>query len=225
MCSLLFLSSNQTFKSLNRNFKFHQGKFHFFSSRQLTSSPCHSHTYKWLLSSSGSLASCTQQLFPTQLLLCWAWLWEKWKLSLRAVLQKARRKKNHKGLVKPWRSLEIPLSSFAMFLVKTVTESDFHSIYRDWNPRFKLKFHRFSYTAPCSGKLVPPLTHVYSYQVPETCVKICISPSVVPFSSYLQSFPAAGIFPMSHFSASGGQSIEVSASASVLPMNTQDWSP
>ena len=47
---------------------------------------------------------------------------------------------------------------------------------------------------------------------------------VVPFSG-LQSFPAPGSFPMSQFFASGGQNIGVSASASVLPMNIQDWFP
>ena len=52
-----------------------------------------------------------------------------------------------------------------------------------------------------------------------------ISSSVVPFSSYLQSFPASGSFPASQFFASDSQSIGVSASASVLPMNIQDWSP
>ena len=52
-----------------------------------------------------------------------------------------------------------------------------------------------------------------------------ISSFVVPFSSHLQSFPASGSFQMSQFFASGGQSIEASTSASVLPMNTQDWSP
>ena len=52
-----------------------------------------------------------------------------------------------------------------------------------------------------------------------------ISSSVVPFASYLQSFPASGSFPMSPFFASGGQSIGASASASVLPMNIQDWFP
>ena len=51
-----------------------------------------------------------------------------------------------------------------------------------------------------------------------------ISSSVIPFSSRLQSFPASGSFPMSQFFPSGGQSIGASASASVLPMNTQDWS-
>ena len=52
-----------------------------------------------------------------------------------------------------------------------------------------------------------------------------ISFSVVPFSSCLQSFPASGSFRMSQLFTSGGQSFGVSASTSVLPMNTQDWSP
>ena len=52
-----------------------------------------------------------------------------------------------------------------------------------------------------------------------------ISSSVVPFSSHLQSFPASESFPMSQFFASRGQSIGASASASVLPMNIQDWVP
>ena len=52
-----------------------------------------------------------------------------------------------------------------------------------------------------------------------------ISSSVVPFSSCPQSFPASGSFQMSQLFASGGQSIGVSASTSVLPMNTQDLSP
>ena len=52
-----------------------------------------------------------------------------------------------------------------------------------------------------------------------------LSSSVVPFSSCLQSFPASGSFPMSHFFPSGGQSIGVSASASVLPMSIWDWFP
>ena len=52
-----------------------------------------------------------------------------------------------------------------------------------------------------------------------------ISSSVIPFSSCPQSFPASGSFQMSQLFASGGQSIWVSASTSVLPRNTQDWSP
>jgi len=52
-----------------------------------------------------------------------------------------------------------------------------------------------------------------------------ISSSVVPFSSCPQSFPASGSFPTSQLFVSGGQTIGFSASTSVLPKNTQDWSP
>ena len=52
-----------------------------------------------------------------------------------------------------------------------------------------------------------------------------ISSSVIPFSSHLQSFPASGSFQMSQFFTSDGQRIGVSASASVISMNIQDWFP
>ena len=52
-----------------------------------------------------------------------------------------------------------------------------------------------------------------------------ISSSVIPFSSHLQSFPASETFPMSPFFTSGGQSVGVSASTAILPMNIQDWFP
>ena len=51
------------------------------------------------------------------------------------------------------------------------------------------------------------------------------SSSVIPFSSHLQSFQASGSFPTCQFFASGGQSIGVSASASILPLNIQNWFP
>ena len=54
---------------------------------------------------------------------------------------------------------------------------------------------------------------------------LTISSFVIPFSSCLHSFPASGSLPMSQFFGSGGQSIGVSASPSVLPMNIQDWFP
>ena len=57
------------------------------------------------------------------------------------------------------------------------------------------------------------------------CCHPTISSSVIPFSSCPQSFPASGPFQMSQLFASGAQSIGVSAWTSVLPMNTQDWSP
>ena len=52
-----------------------------------------------------------------------------------------------------------------------------------------------------------------------------ISSSVLPFFSHLQSFPVSGSFPTSQFFASGGQSIGISASASILTINIQDWFP
>ena len=75
---------------------------------------------------------------------------------------------------------------------------------------------------PCPS----PAPGVYSNSCPSR--RWChptISSSVIPFSSHLQSFPASGSFPMRWFFTSGGQSIGVSASASVLSMNIQDWFP
>ena len=60
---------------------------------------------------------------------------------------------------------------------------------------------------------------------PSQWCHLTISSSVVPFSYCLHSFPASGSFPMSRSFTSGGQSIGVSASASVLPMKIQDWFP
>ena len=75
---------------------------------------------------------------------------------------------------------------------------------------------------PCSSPT--PGVHPNSCASSRWCHP-AISFSVVPFSSCPQSVPASGSFPMSQLFAWGGQSIGVSASASVLPMNTQDWSP
>ena len=95
---------------------------------------------------------------------------------------------------------------------------------------------------------VQSLRHVWLFAIPWTAAYLlpCLSPtpgacsiscpssqwcypaissSVVPVSTCLQSFPASGSFPMSQFFASNGQSIGASASASVLPMNIQDWFP
>ena len=71
-----------------------------------------------------------------------------------------------------------------------------------------------------------PTPRVYSNSCPSSpWCHPAISSSVVPFSSCPQSLPASGSFPMSQLFIWGGQSTGVSASASVLPMNTQDWSP
>ena len=75
---------------------------------------------------------------------------------------------------------------------------------------------------PCPS----PTPRVYSnsYPLSRWC-HTAISSTVIPFSSRLQSFPASGSFQMSQVFAWGGQSTGVLASTSVLPMNTQDWSP
>ena len=86
-----------------------------------------------------------------------------------------------------------------------------------------LRPHGLQHTRPpCPS----PTPRVYSNSYPSSWwCHPTISSSVVPFSSCLQSFPASGSFPVSQFFASGSQSIGVSASASVLPMNIQDWFP
>ena len=99
-----------------------------------------------------------------------------------------------------------------------------------------LRCYQFSSVAQLCPTLCDPMNHsmpglpVHHQHLgvhPNSCPtsRWChpaISPSVVPFSSCPQSFPASGSFPMSQFFAWGGQSIGVSASASILPMNTQD---
>ena len=93
-----------------------------------------------------------------------------------------------------------------------------HSVVSD-----SLRPHESQHTRPpCPS----PTPGVHSDSCPSS--RWChpaISASVIPFSSCPQSLLASESFPMSQLFAWGGQSIGVSASASVLPMNTQDWSP
>ena len=81
----------------------------------------------------------------------------------------------------------------------------------------------------CSMPGFPVLHHLSEFAQTHvhwvSCCHPTISSSVAPFSSCAQSFPASGSFPVSHLFASDGQSIGASASASVLPMNIQDWFP
>ena len=93
-----------------------------------------------------------------------------------------------------------------------------HSVISD-----SLQPHGLQHTRPpCPS----PTLRVYPNSCPlsQWCHPTTSSSDVL-FSSHLQSFPASGSFPVSRFFASGGQSIGVSASASVLPMNIQDWFP
>ena len=83
--------------------------------------------------------------------------------------------------------------------------------------------------AACQGSLSitnsQSLLRLVSIKLVMTSDHLTISSSVIPFSSCLKSFPASGSFPMSQFFTSGGQSIGVTTSASVLLMNIQDWFP
>ena len=86
-----------------------------------------------------------------------------------------------------------------------------------------LRPHESQHTRPpCPS----PTPGVYSDSCPlSRWCHPAVSSSVVPFSSCPQSLPASGSLPMSQFFAWGGPNIGVSASTSVLPMNTQDWAP
>ena len=93
-----------------------------------------------------------------------------------------------------------------------------HSVMSD-----SLQPHELQHTRPpCPS----PTPGVYPNSCPLSCwCHPTISSSVIPFSSRPQSFPASGSFPMSQFFTSGGQSLGVSASTSVLPMNIQEGFP
>ena len=108
---------------------------------------------------------------------------------------------------------------------------------KTWLRRVSMSFSRY-FSSVKSDSLWPHelqhAKHPCPSITPGACSNPCplsrwchptISSSVVLFSSRLQSFPASGSFPMSQTFPSGGQSIGVSASASVLPMNIQDWFP
>ena len=111
-------------------------------------------------------------------------------------------------------------------------------LFKFWQGWGSRGFSQFSSVAQSCPTLWDPMNHStpglpINHQLPEftqtqrPSSRWChpaISSSVVPFSSCPQSLPASGSFPMSQLFTWGGQSIGVSASASVLPMNTQDWS-
>ena len=86
-----------------------------------------------------------------------------------------------------------------------------------------LRHHELQHARPSCPS---PTPRVYSDSCPSSWwCHPTISSSVIPFSSFPQSLPASGSFPMSQLFAWGGQSTGVSALASVLPTNSQDWSP
>ena len=94
----------------------------------------------------------------------------------------------------------------------------------------QLLSHVWLFATPWTAHTRPPCPSPTPRAHPNSCPlsQWChptISSAVIPFSTCPQSFPASGAFQMSQLFASGGQSIGVLASTSVLPMNTQDWSP
>ena len=108
-----------------------------------------------------------------------------------------------------WLPSEKILSSSVQFSRSVVSDS--------------LRPHGLQHTRlPCPSPT--PIVYSNSCSLSQWCHPTTSS-SVVTFSSHLQSFPASGSFQMSQFFASGGQSIGVSASTSVLPMNIQNWFP
>ena len=105
-------------------------------------------------------------------------------------------------------------SNYVLDIIRQVQFS--HSVMSDSLQPHGLQHARL----PCPS----PTPRAYSHSCPSSqWYHPTNSSSVVPFTSCLQSFPASGSFPMSQFFASGGQ--RIGASASVLPMNIQDWFP
>ena len=114
-----------------------------------------------------------------------------------------------------------------------------NSNYIGW---YKVKNHRSStefssvqslshvqfFETPCTAARQPSLSVTNPWSLVRFMSMESVMPSnhlILSLSSHLQSFPASGSFPMSQFFTSGGHRIWVSASASVLPMNIQDWFP
>ena len=140
--------------------------------------------------------------------------------------------------ISPWYFLQPCLNlkskCFSTPSLNSHSEYDSYFLLAPWLIYSGIQFSQFSHSV-LSNSLWPhvlqhtspsPTPGVYSNSCPSSqwCHPI-ISSSVVSFSSCPQSFPASGSFQMSQFFASGGQSIGVSASASVLPVNIQDWFP
>ena len=167
------------------------------------------------------------------------WYWLKWLSESYNQLNLTYEHENYVKLNLKEISLNILCKEKPYFVWK------YSNYYRNMNAYFlSLKFHLFFFSSVQFSRSVvseslrphelqhtrPPCPSPTPRVHPNSCPSSqwchpAISSSVVPFSSCPQSLPASGSFPMSQLFAWGGQGIGVSASASVLPMNTQDWSP
>ena len=121
------------------------------------------------------------------------------------------------------RILSAPLPGCANFSLRIfICSVQFSSVFSHSVVSNSLWPHGLQHARP---PCLSPTPRVYPNSCPlSRWCHTTISSSVVPFSSCPQSFPASGSFQMSQLFASGGQSIGISASTSVLPVNTQDWS-
>ena len=136
--------------------------------------------------------------------------------------------KSYKLMFSKWSKAQNNTVSF--HLNKIQKKQHYSILTRDASVQFSrsvvsdsLRSHEPQHARPPCPSPTPGL-YPNSWPLSRWCHPI-ISSSVVPFSSCPQSFPASGSFPMSQLFTSGGQSTGVSASASVLPMNIQDWFP
>ena len=140
------------------------------------------------------------------------------------------------GRLYPWLCLLSYIHILSTYYLTPVRDQPRCWTRQTWFPSHGVQF--ISVAQSCPNSLQPhksqharppcpsPTPGVYSHSCPSS--QWChptISSSVVPFSSCPQSLPASGSSPVSQLFAWGGQSVGVSASASVLPMNTQDLSP
>ena len=120
------------------------------------------------------------------------------------------------------KSIHVAVNGIISFFWKWLSDLQFSSVSRSvmYN---SLQPHGLQHARPPCPSPTPG-AYSNSYPLSRWCHPT-ISSSVVPFSYHLQSFPASGSFPVAQFFASDSQNIGVSVSASVLPMNIQDWSP
>ena len=115
-----------------------------------------------------------------------------------------------------------------MYCTRSLVNNIAITLYGNSSVQSLICVHLFANPIGCSNQASLSITNSQSLlklMYIELVTPSTISSSVVPFSSCPQSLPASGSFEMSQLFSWGGQSIGVSASASVLPMNTQDWSP
>ena len=169
---------------------------------------------------------------------CWQWaegVREREAASGETVLA-------HESIQMPMREVNLRVTTWLSNptpreILKRCNSTPRYMFQKNWKQIFKNSSVQFSCSVVSdslrpheSQHARPPCPSPTPGAYPDSCPSSpwchpAVSSSVVPFSSCPQSFPASGSFPISQLFAWSGQSTGLSASASVLPMNTQDWSP